>query len=532
LALNVASALIRATERYPDRTALIFREKRWTYVEWNRRVNRLAHALSNFGLRPHDRVAIYLANSEESVTTYLATQKLGAVAVPINARLSAGEAEHIVQDSGSRILVYHESLRPQVEKMGDSCSGIHHHLSVEAGEADPLPGHHRFETVIDEEDQDEEPLYLNQPGNISSLIYTSGTTGLPKGVIHTHENEIAIAMNCVMEYSLTATDVALHIAPLYHVAGLQAFFLPHLFVGGTNVVLGRYDPAETLSTIERRKITSLFAVPTQITQMMYHPDFERYDTSSLKMITTGGASTAATTMEQVLDRLCPKLYNGYGMTEGSLTLILHPRNVLIKLGSCGKSTLITTARIIRYDGQTEMLPHETVERGEVGELIVQGPQVSPGYWNNPCASYERFKHGWLYTGDLFSQDEQGFFFFQGRIDDLIVSGGENIYPREVENVLLAYPGVRDAAVVGLPHPKWGHAVTGFVVREDGNLQKEEINRSLEASETLARFKRPKGIVFLDKLPRNATGKVLRRTLAKEHADFYLADTGTQQAEQD
>lgn len=520
MALDVASSLVRATERYPDRIALIFKEKRWTYSDWNRRVNRLAHGLSDFNVRPHDRVAIYMENCEESVSTYFAVQKLGAIAVPLNFRLSAGEAEYIVRDSGARILVYHENLRSEVEKMEDRCKGIQHHLCVGSGEAGPLPEHHRFESVIEAMERDEEPLYLNQPHDISALIYTSGTTGYPKGVIHTHENDIAIAMNCVMEYSLTSADLALHIAPLYHVGGLQAFFLPHLFVGGANVVLGRYDPAGTLKAIHRQGITSLFAVPTQIIQMMDHPDFGSYDTSSLRRITTGGASISAPTMQQVLDRLCPRLFNGYGMTEASLTLILHPEDVLAKLGSCGKSTLVSTARIIRYEGENEILPHQVVETGKVGQLIVHGPQVTPGYWNNLYASSHRFKNGWLYTGDLFSQDEDGFYFFESRMDDMIVSGGENIYPREVENVLLSIPGVQDAAVAGLPHPQWGQAVTAFVVREDNGLGEEDISRFFKENHSIARFKRPRGVVFLDELPRNANGKVLRRTLVSDYADFF------------
>lgn len=528
MALDVASSLVRATERYPDRIALIFKEKRWTYSDWNRRVNRLAHVFSALNVRPHDRVAIYLENSEESVSTYLAVQKLGAIAVPINYRLSAEEAEYILQDSGARVLVYHRNLRNRVEKMADRCRGVQVHIFVGSGEERSLPEHHHFESLIEAMNKDEEPFYQNKPQDISALIYTSGTTGYPKGVIHTHENDIAIAMNCVMEYSLTSSDLALHIAPLYHVGGLQAFFLPHLFVGGANIVLGRYDPAETLTAIQREGITSLFAVPAQIIQMMGHPQFDSYDTASLRRITTGGASISATTMQQVLDQLCPRLFNGYGMTEASLTLILHPRDVLNKLGACGKSTLVSTAMIIRYEGETEILPHQTVERGQVGQLIVHGPQVAPGYWNNLYASSERFKNGWLYTGDLFSQDEDGFYYFEGRIDDMIVSGGENIYPREVENVLFSHPGVRDAAVAGLPHPRWGQAVTAFVVRDDDSLGEAEIFGLFKATDAIARFKRPKGVVFLHELPRNASGKALRRQLVSDYSGYYVEGSGDDQ----
>jgi fatty-acyl-CoA synthase len=319
-----------------------------------------------------------------------------------------------------------------------------------------------------------------------------------------------------MEYGLRHTDVALHIAPLYHVGGMQAFFIPHMMVGGTNVVLGYYDALKTLETIQAELITTLFAVPTQIQEMLHHPQFGHFDVSSLRMITTGGAAIAAATMERVINTFCPNIFNGYGLTEASLALLLHPEHALSHLGSCGKPTLISTCRVITHRPEDDVTPDELAEAGEIGQLIVRGPQVMWGYWNNPAETARKLRDGWLYSGDLVSRDDEGFFYFRGRVDDLIVSGGENIYPREVEEVLYRCPGVKEAAVVGLPDERWGNAVTAFVVRNTPDLAAETIDAFCRSSHDLASYKRPRRIVFVDSLPTNPSGKVLKRELIAEY----------------
>jgi fatty-acyl-CoA synthase len=320
-----------------------------------------------------------------------------------------------------------------------------------------------------------------------------------------------------MEYGLRHTDIALHIAPLYHVGGMQAFFIPHMMVGGTNVVLGYYEALRTLETIAAENVTTLFAVPTQIQEMLHHPRFREFDLRSLRMITTGGAAIAAATMERVIAEFCPNIFNGYGMTEASLTLLLQPEHALSHLGSCGKPTLITKSRVIAHRADDDVKPDEHVAPGETGQLIVRGPQVMWGYWNDPAATAKKLRGGWLYTGDLVSTDADGFYYFRGRVDDMIVSGGENIYPREVEEVLYRCPGVLEAAVVGLPDERWGSAVTAFVVRGDPALSTAAIDEFCKASPDLANYKRPRRIVFVDALPTNPSGKVLKRELIAQYA---------------
>jgi acyl-CoA synthetase (AMP-forming)/AMP-acid ligase II len=514
--MDIATILRRSVERHPEHTALVFDDRRWTYAAWYGRIARFAQALADLGVRPTDRVAFYVSTSENSVTTHFACQMLGAVSVPINYRLSPGEVAYILEDSGARILVYGRYLTENALKVQERVKSVHDFISCAYDQQNVPHGHHHFDTLAEATGDRAEVRPIPNGDHLSALVYTSGTTGRPKGVMHSHTNDVAIAMNCVMEYSLSHSDVALHIAPLYHVGGMQAFFIPHLLVGGTNVVLGRYEAVKTLETIEQERVTTLFAVPTQIQEMLLHPEFGRFDVGSLRMITTGGAAIAATTMKRVIAEFCPNIFNGYGMTEASLTLLLHPGDALSHLGSCGKPTLISTCRIIANDAAAG--PADIVAPGEIGQLIVRGPQVMSGYWNKPMETANKLKSGWLHTGDLVSRDEQGFFHFHGRADDMIVSGGENIYPREVEEILYRCPGVQEAAIVGLADEKWGSMVTAFVVRSDPALTEARVDEFCRMNDELASYKRPKRVIFVDALPINPSGKVLKRELISRYSE--------------
>ncbi|MGH6611559.1 MAG: class I adenylate-forming enzyme family protein, partial [Burkholderiaceae bacterium] len=290
----------------------------------------------------------------------------------------------------------------------------------------------------------------------------------------------------------------------------------------TNVVEGKYEALKTLETIQAHKVTTLFAVPMQIQEMLFHSRFKEFDVSSLRMITTGGAAIAASTMENVINEFCPNIFNGYGMTEASLTLLLRPQDALTHLGSVGKPTLISQCRVVTNDPERDITPEQTVAPGEIGQLIVRGPQAMQGYWNNPSETANKLKRGWVYTGDLMSQDENGFYYFRGRADDMIVSGGENIYPREVEEVLYRCPGVQEAAVIGLPDAKWGAIVTAFIVASDPTLNAKAVEAFCRNSADLASFKRPRRIVFLDELPINPSGKVLKHELLGRYAQQAAA----------
>jgi fatty-acyl-CoA synthase len=514
---TIANLFLQSVEKYPERIVVVHGGRRWSYATWYDRIVRLAGALAEMGVRPTDRVAFYLNTSEASATTYLACQILGAVAVPMNFRLASGEVAYILRDSGARVLVYGRDLQEIVLRVAENVSSVHAYIAYGSDPADRSAGHHHFDTLAEQH----APLPSNRPDirpeQLSALVYTSGTTGKPKGVMHSHAIDVAIAQNCTMEYKLSHQDIALHIAPLYHVGGMQAYFNPHMMVGGANVILERYEALKTLESIQAERITTLFAVPTQIQEMLFHPRFAEFDVSSLRMITTGGAAIASSTMQQVIERFCPSIYNGYGMTEASLTLLLHPDDALNHLGSCGKPTLITNCRIARVGENGDCDPDDVTSPDEVGQLLVRGPQMMTGYWNNPLETSKKLRNGWLLTGDLFSRDAEGFYTFRGRSDDMIVSGGENIYPREIEDILYRCPGVQEAAVVGIPDPKWGSVVTAFIVKGGLDLTAEAIDRYCRDSQDLAPFKRPRRIVFVNELPVNPSGKVLKRELIARYS---------------
>jgi fatty-acyl-CoA synthase len=510
--VNVPALLGRTVERFPHQLALVHEDRSWTYEEWIARIRRLSQALSDVGVRPTDRVAFYLTPSEASVTTYFACQLLGAVAVPINFRLAAAEVAYILDDSGACVLVYDETLSEATTVVAQSVRTVREYISCAVDGQTVSARHHHFEALA-EQTVDGGLQWPSPPSDShSALVYTSGTTGRPKGVTHSHDNDVAIAMNCVMEYSLSRRDVALHIAPLYHVGGLQAYFTPHVMVGAANIVLPRYEALTALQTIQARRITTLFAVPMQIQEMLFHPRFSEFDLTSLRMITTGGAPIAAVTMERVVSEMCPNVFNGYGMTEASLALLLHPEEALSHLGSCGKPTLITDCRLVSQDAAESSELQSGAPGEQTGELAVRGPQTMSGYWNSPVETEKKIKDGWLYTGDLFTRDSDGFYTFRGRLDDLIVSGAENVYPREVEDVLYRCPGIKQVAVVGLPNERWGTMIAAFVVRGSPDVTAETIDSFCRASPDLAAFKRPRQITFVDHLPTNPSGKVIRREL--------------------
>jgi acyl-CoA synthetase (AMP-forming)/AMP-acid ligase II len=511
--VNIPTLLARTVERFPHHTALVHGGRRWSYAQWAARVGRFAQALADLGVRPGDRVALCVGTSEASVTAYFACQALGAVPAPVNVRLAPGEVAHILQDAGARVLVYGDDLAGTVLNAAARVRIVHDYVCAGGGAA-PAPGHHRFEAMAEDTVDRREPRPDPSPEHPSALIYTSGTTGRAKGVMHSHGNDVAIAMNCVMEYSLSHRDTALHVAPLYHVGGMQAYFIPHVMVGATNVLLGRHDALETLRTIAAERVTTLFAVPTQIQDLLFHPGLAEHDVSSLRMVTTGGAAMSAATMERVIGELCPNVYNGYGMTEASLALLLQPEDAIAHPGSCGKPTLITKCRIVPHElGRDGAPAADQVAPGEVGQLVVRGPQTMLGYWNDPVETTRRIRDGWLYTGDLFSRDADGFYRFRGRVDDLIVSGGENIYPREVEEALYRCPGVKEAAVVGLPDERWGTVVAVFVVPGSPDLTPEAIDAFCRTAGDLAPFKRPRRVFLVDALPTSPSGKVLKHDLA-------------------
>ncbi|MFG2452570.1 long-chain fatty acid--CoA ligase [Streptomyces sp. NPDC048512] len=479
----------RRARKTPHRTALIHGDSTTDYAELHTRSTRLAHALRALGVRPGDRIAYLGPNHPSYLESLFASGVLGAVFVPLNPRLAGPEIAHQLTDSGARALVYAPGLTGLV-----------------AG----LPGGGEVRTYIDvgrtyEEliaGASEEPI--DQPVTADDtciIMYTSGTTGRPKGAMLTHGNLTWNAVNVLVDHDLTADERALVSAPLFHTAGLNMLTLPVILKGGTCVLTESFDPAATLDLVERHRITFMFGVPTMFDRVARHPRWAEADLSSLRILTCGG-SPVPTPLIAAYQRRGLTFLQGYGMTEAAPgTLFLDAEHAVEKAGSAGVPHFFSDVRVVRPD----LTP---VGAGETGEVVVRGPHVMPGYWGLPEETAAVFTDGWFRSGDAARVDDDGYVFIVDRLKDMIISGGENIYPAEIEDLLLAHPGIAECAVIGVADSRWGEVPRAVVVpRAGAELDPDEVLASLAGS--LARYKIPKSVVVTDELPRTASGKLLK-----------------------
>jgi fatty-acyl-CoA synthase len=455
-----------------------------TYAELRERVVRLAHALRRAGVEPGDRVAYLGFNHPSFLETLFATGMLGGVFVPLNARLTGPELAYQLTDSGASVLVHAPD---------HSVDGLPVDTTIPREALDRLPA---ADEPIDV------PVTLDDP---CMIMYTSGTTGRPKGAVLTHGNITWNAVNVLIDHDLIAREVALVSAPLFHTAGLNMLTLPVLLKGGACVLTAGFDVDATFDLIERHRVTFMFGVPAMFQAVARSPRWADADLSSLRLLTCGGSpvppSLIATYQERGLTFL-----QGYGMTEAAPgTLFLDAAHAVSKAGSAGVPHFFTDVKVVGPGGLDEVPP------GETGEVVVNGPHVMPGYWGLPEETARAFTDGWFRTGDAARLDADGYAYIVDRIKDVIISGGENVYPAEVENALLDDPDVVECAVIGIPDERWGETGRAIVVpREGSNLTAERLLDSL--ADRLARYKLPTSIVFTEEIPRNGTGKILKSRL--------------------
>ncbi|QIY99623.1 o-succinylbenzoate--CoA ligase [Streptomyces sp. S1D4-11] len=479
----------RRARKTPHRTALIHGGTTVSYAELYARTTRLAHALRALGLRRGDRIAYLGPNHPSYLETLFAAGTLGAVFVPLNPRLAGPEIAYQLSDSGAKVLVYAPSTAGLVAGLPGNA---HVGTFVEVGS--------RYEELIDQAAED--PIDQSVTADDMCIImYTSGTTGRPKGAMLTHGNLIWNAVNVLVDHDLTADERALVSAPLFHTAGLNMLTLPVLLKGGTCVLVESFDPAATLDLIERHRITFMFGVPTMFDQVARHPRWADADLSSLRILTCGGSPVPTPLIAAYQERGLTFL-QGYGMTEASPgTLFLDAEHAVGKAGSAGVPHFFSDVRVVRPD-------FTPVDVGETGEVVVRGPHVMPGYWGLPEETAAVFADGWFRSGDAARVDEDGYVFIVDRIKDMIISGGENIYPAEIEDLLLGHPGIVECAVIGVADDKWGEVPRAVVVPREGvELDPDEVLASLGGR--LAKYKIPKSVVVVDELPRTASGKLLK-----------------------
>ena len=484
----------------------------FTYAQLHRRVGLLAGALrQHFGLCRGDRVAVLAHNGTDMFELQFACARIGAIFVPLNWRLAPPELQAILTDCAPALLVSDPADASVAESLA-AASLIRRTLALGAP----------YETAI----ANAAPVDAAEDatlGDVATILYTSGTTGQPKGVIVTHGMNLWNAVNVSSPARLSPDTVFLCLLPLFHTGGLNVFANPVFHAGGTVLVMRDFDPAATLRVLQDRErpVTHLFGVPAHYQLIAQHPAFSSTDLSGIRFAAVGAAPTPDSLLETWATRGLV-LQQGYGMTEtGPVVLLLDRADAVRKAGAAGKPVLHTDVRLVRPDG-TEACAHE------VGELWVRGPNVTPGYWGQPAATAAAFTDGWLRTGDAARRDEEGFYTIVDRWKDMYISGGENVYPAEVENVLYQIDAVAEAAIIGVPDERWGEVGRAVAVLKPGRAA-TEAELLAHCAANLGRFKLPRSIVFTDALPRNATGKVhkptLRAMFAREDATPG-AGTGT------
>jgi malonyl-CoA/methylmalonyl-CoA synthetase len=486
---SVVEAFVRHAEETPEKTCLGFEDERWTYDQLRGRADELAAALKAWGLKPGERVALFLGNSPDFLAAYLGTHLSGGVIVPANTQYRRGELRHIFEDAGVRLCITDRERRPELE-----------------GVREDLP---RLEAVIEAGRELEDFLKVTEPhepalpegDDLAVIAYTSGTTGRSKGVVLLHRNLVANIESICEAWRWTADDHLLLTLPLFHTHGLMVGAHGTFFSGASAELRRKFDAAAVYDALLERSFTMFFGVPTMYTRLLREAEAREERPSPLRLYVAGSAALSSQAFERFEELFEERILERYGMTETGMNLT-NPYDGERRPGTVGGPFPGQEARVVGVESR------EPLPAGEVGEIEVRGPHVFEGYWGRPDSTRGVFDgDGWFSTGDLGSVSEDGYFTISGRTKELIISGGYNVYPREVEELLEGCPGVAEVAVVGLPDEEFGERVTAVVVRDDLELTEREIQDFCR--DDLASYKKPREVVFVDELPRNAMGKVLK-----------------------
>ncbi|MCM3766059.1 class I adenylate-forming enzyme family protein [Neobacillus niacini] len=509
--MNAAELIKRGAIYFPNHTGAIFQGEKLTFDQVYRNSNRLANSLLSLGLKKGDRVAFLLANSLQSLEIDFALLQTGLVRVPLNTRLSENEHVHMIKDTDAKALLYTEEFSERAAQIKKYCPDLQYFCQMNGTTAEPwMINMHEFVQGVSED----EPAVKVSESDIATIQYTSGTTGVLKAAVHTQETWVAICNNIITALDIQEGDTMLHAAPLTHASG--TLVLPHWVSGAANSVLSGFHPEQYLHVIHHEKPTTLNLVPTMIVMLLSHPNVEQYSFESVRNIIYGASPMPREALKRGLELWGPKFVQYYGQTEAPLILsILNKKDHIgegeegqARLLSCGRP--VPTASIKIVDETGEELPS-----GEVGEIAVKSSQAMVGYWQEPELTQETIKDGWVHTRDMGYLDQNGYLFLVDRKSDMIISGGFNVYPREVEEVLYQHPAVMEAAVVGVPDEKWVETVKAYVVLKSGQTATEEEIIQF-CKDRLASYKKPSSIEFIDTLPKSAVGKVVRRFLRDPH----------------
>ncbi|KZO01191.1 fatty acid--CoA ligase family protein [Pseudobacillus badius] len=513
--MNLSAALERAAAKQGEKAAYYFLNETSTYEELNKAVHKFASGLKALGIQKGDHIALIVGNSPEFIIGLYGALRAGATVIPVNPLYSPGEMSYILQNGDAKAVIMLDVLVPLADKIAEALPFVEHYIICETKdertkEASPelfsiCRKMKTFSSVLDK------GLPSFQPPDVSEedtavILYTSGTTGKPKGAMLTHKNLYSNARDIGSYLQFSDKDRIITALPMFHVFCLSVCLNAPLISGATMIIFPKFSPRAVFAQARQHKATVFAGVPTMYNFLYQSDEGHPEDFASLRLCISGGSSMPVALLENFEEKFRVKISEGYGLSEASPVAAFNPLDRPRKAGSIGCSIMNVENKVVNEQGE-ELPP------GEVGELIVRGPNVMKGYYKQPEYTAAALKNGWLYTGDLARKDEEGYFYIVDRKKDLIIVGGYNVYPREVEEVLYSHPYVIEAAVFGVPDPDYGEAVLAFVVPKDEKLTKEELLDYCHSR--LADYKLPAQVEFLEELPKNTTGKILRRALKQQ-----------------
>jgi len=509
--LNIATAIC------PDKAAIVFEDKRYTFSQLNERVNRLANGLLNLGVKKGDRVSLIQVNCNQCVETYFAVAKTGAIYLPLNFRAKEKEFTYMLNTAEATTLIIGERYIPMIKSIQPELKYLKNLISIETKHDDML----YYEDIINSSPADEVFTEIDED-ETTILMYTAGTTGFPKGVMLSHNSFSSYMLENVSPADPESDESNILTVPLYHVAGIQAM-MAAIYGGRTLVMERQFEPEEWMTLVENEKANRAMMVPTMLKQLLDHPNFKKHDLSSLRVITYGAAPMPLPVIRKALEEFPGVSFiNAFGQTETASTITaLGPEDHVLtgteeekekkikRLASIGKPMADVEMKVIDDDGNT-------LGPNEVGEILARGPRVMSGYWKDEEKTAKTIdKDGWVHTGDVGYVDEDGYYFLSGRSSDMIIRAGENISPEEIENVIREHPEVEDVAVIGVPDETWGEEPRAVVIPKKGEKPTEEEIMEY-CRKHLASFKRPKSVIFVDELPRNPMGKLIKKDIREKY----------------
>ena len=504
----IADLIRQGVKNYPENTAVIFENQKLTFHEVYENTLKLANVLNDLGLKKGDKVAFLLSNSLQSVEIDFALLLLGYVRVPLNTRLSEQEHRYMINETEAKALLFTTEFNERVKSLISNTPKVQYYCQMNGERKDSVFIHipELFETALASE------IDVEIEGkDLATIQYTSGTTGVLKAAMHTQETWHNICMNIKKGIDIQEVDIMLHAAPLTHASG--TLVLPHWISGATNAIVSAFIPQNFLETIDKHKVTTLNLVPTMITMLLMNPEVEKYDVSSLKQIIYGASPMPKEILKRGLELWGPVFVQYYGQTESPLFLtVLSAEDHNLEnddlLLSCGKPISSTQLKIM--DAELKELPPN-----QIGEIAVKSNQNMIGFYNEPELTKATILDGWIHTRDMGYVNEEGYLFLVDRKSDMIITGGFNVYPKEIEDVLYEHPSIAEVAIVGVPDITWGEAIKAFVVVKHGlELTEEEIIDFCQTK--LASYKKPKSVEFMNELPKSAVGKIVRRVLREPY----------------